>query len=140
MLHRAMFSVIALVNFNVSSLHPVRKGRLKLIVFRITFQKRSPRLNTILSQFITISLWGRSQQMIDATSRHCIILLLINYLYKILINKSNKISYITMSMPLLYNIEKFNDTVIILYTVYNTLGICSIGWLSISSIAWERLM
>ena len=47
--------LIALVNFTVSLLHPTRKGRLKLIVFSITFQKRSPQLNTMLSQFITLT-------------------------------------------------------------------------------------
>ena len=43
MLHWAMFSVIALVIFNVSSLHPTRKGHLKLIV-RIWFPERLPDL------------------------------------------------------------------------------------------------
>ena len=45
-------------------------------------------------------------------TQHCITLLIL-CLYKILINKSNKISYITMFMPLLYNIEKFNNAVTI---------------------------
>ena len=40
MLHCAMFSVIALINFNVSSLHPTRKGRLKFIVVMIWFPER----------------------------------------------------------------------------------------------------
>ena len=39
MLHCAMFSVIALVNFNVSLLHPTRKGRLKLIVSQLSIVK-----------------------------------------------------------------------------------------------------
>ena len=52
----------------------------------------------------------------DAIAQHSITLLIL-CLCGILINKSNVISYITMSMPLLYNIEKFNNTVTILYTV-----------------------
>ena len=70
----------------------------------------------------------------DAIAQHCIIILLITYLYKILINKSNKISYITMSVPLLYNIEKFNDTVIILYTVYS---IYTLSGRTGSSLVWH---
>ena len=46
-----------------------------------------------------------------AITPHCNIIN--TYFYKILINKIHKISYITMSMPLLYNIEKFNNTVTI---------------------------
>ena len=49
-------------------------------------------------------------------AQHCIILLIL-CLYEILINKRNKISYITMSMPLLYNIEKFNNTVTIQFSL-----------------------
>ena len=45
----------------------------------------------------------------DAIAQHCITLLIL-CLYEIVINKSNKISYITMSMQLLYNKEKFNNT------------------------------
>ena len=45
-------------------------------------------------------------------TQHSVILLILCF-YEILINKSNKISYITMSIPLLYNIEKFNNTVTI---------------------------
>ena len=36
-LHCAMFSIIALIKFNVSSLHLSRKGQLKLIIVRIWF-------------------------------------------------------------------------------------------------------
>ena len=62
-------------------------------------------------------------------AQHCTILLIL-CLYGILINKSNKISYITMSMPLLYNIEKNNNTVTIqssvsMHTdVYSVLSFC----------------
>ena len=54
------------------------------------------------------------------------------YLYKILINKNNKISYITMSMPLLYNIEKFNNTVTILSSVSMYTDVYSVLWFSIT--------
>ena len=47
-----MFSVIALVNFNFSSLHPTRKGWLKLIVVRIWFPEWSPDLP---SWFVTLT-------------------------------------------------------------------------------------
>ena len=47
-----MFSVIELVIFNVSSLHPTRKGRLKLIIVRIWFPERSPDLP---SRFVTLT-------------------------------------------------------------------------------------
>ena len=58
MLHCAMFSVIALVNFNVSSLHPMRKVLLKLILVRIWFPERWP---DVPSQFITMSICVSSQ-------------------------------------------------------------------------------
>ena len=49
MFHCAMFSIIALVIFNVSSLHLLRKGRLKLIVVRVWFQEQSPNFPSILT-------------------------------------------------------------------------------------------
>ena len=42
MLHCAMFSIIALVIFDVSSLHLSSKGRLKLVVVRVWLQERLP--------------------------------------------------------------------------------------------------
>ena len=52
MLHWAMFSVIALIIFNVSSLHPTRKDWLKLIVVRIWFPEWS---SDLPSQFVTLT-------------------------------------------------------------------------------------
>ena len=52
MLHSAMFSVIAIINFTVPLLHPTRKHRLKLIDVGIQSPEGTPRLNTIPSQFI----------------------------------------------------------------------------------------
>ena len=52
MLHWAMFSVVGLVIFNVSSLHPTRKDWLKLIVVRIWFPERLPDLP---SRFVTLT-------------------------------------------------------------------------------------
>ena len=51
MLHCAMFSIIALMIFNVSSLHLSRKGLLKLIVVRIWFRELSPQLHGQLIAF-----------------------------------------------------------------------------------------
>ena len=64
-------------------------------------------------------------------AQHSIILLIL-CLYEILINKSNKISYITMSMPLLYNIEKFNNTVTIQSSVSMYTDVYSILYFSIT--------
>ena len=48
-----MLSVIPQINYNVSSLHPTRKGCLKLIVVRIWFLEWSPDLP---SRFVTMSI------------------------------------------------------------------------------------
>ena len=53
--------LITLVNFTVSSLHPTRKGQLKLIVVRIWFPVGSPDLP---SRFITMSICVSSQRLI----------------------------------------------------------------------------
>ena len=147
MLHCAMFSVIALVNFNVSSLHPTRKCWLKLIVVRIWFPQRSPDLR---SRFVTLTrLSAMSIYVSSQLLTHMLSTTLYNiintYLYKILINKSNKISYITMSMPLLYNIEYCNNIVAIQCSVsmYTDTWHSILWWVYLQSpreadITWSR--
>ena len=41
-LHLVVFSVIALINFTVSLLHPMRKGQLNLSLLGFSFQKGHP--------------------------------------------------------------------------------------------------
>ena len=76
----------------------------------------------------------------DAIAQHSITLLIL-CLYEIWINKNNKISYITMSMPLLYNIEKFNNAVTIQSSVSMYTDVYSILSFNITDhacVIWSR--
>ena len=84
MLNCAMFSVITLVNLNVSSLHPTRKGLLKLIVVRISFPERSPDVPLL---FVTMSICVSSQLLTPVSHMNnnfalrCVMLNIINNLF-----------------------------------------------------------
>ena len=98
-----MFSIIALIIFNVSSLHLSRKGQLKLIVVRIWFWERSP-LRCMVDYHLHSSSAIWDWHMCYRTTLYNINS---NLLYKILRNKSIKnknMTYVTMFMPFLYNI------------------------------------
>ena len=85
MLHLVMSSVIALVIFNVSSLHPTRKGQLKLIVVWIWFPERLNDLFFTVCYSYTVESHEHLCQIssVDtcATALHCIMLNIINNLF-----------------------------------------------------------
>ena len=72
-----MFSIIALIIFNVSSLHLLRKGRLKLIFVTIWFQEWSSQSYGRLPLSLLHQPFGTDT---CAIAIHCIILLISYYI------------------------------------------------------------